>query len=114
MNNNKVNTSLAYIRAEYSNQTTFFSMIKTAFVLSAVSAYTKKWFIFIFALILLFGGIIQYTYMSHILMKINKSSTEKNIFLNKDLYKMRDINKNLFIFYVLLFIIAMYYQFKHI
>ena len=45
---------LSYLRTELSSQNTYFATMRTMFALAVVAAYTQKWFI------LLFSMLIQY------------------------------------------------------
>jgi len=52
--------------------------------------------------------------MGNILIEINEvtRNNKKNVDYN-DLYKLREFNNSVFIFYTIIFIIAIYLQFNH-
>lgn len=110
----KLLVNLAYLRTEYASQNTYYATMRMAFAVALVSAYTKNFYILAFSIILLIGGYIQYKFMGNILMEINEvaRNNKKNVDYN-DLYKLREFNNIVFIFYTIIFIIAIFLQFNH-
>ena len=104
--NDKINVGeklvdLSYLRSEYASQNTYFATMRLAFAIGLVSAYTKSLYILIFSIVLLIGGYIQYKLMGEVLININKNHNNRN----KKIFKMREINNYIFIFYSILFIL---------
>lgn len=99
---------LSYLRTEYASQNTYFATMRLAFAIGLISAYTKSLYILGFSILLLLGGYIQYKLMGEILININKNPENTDI----NIYKMREINNYIFIFYSILFILCIYFQFK--
>jgi hypothetical protein len=114
IDDSKVLVNLAYLRAEYASQNTYYATMRMAFAIALVSAYTKNFYILAFSIILLIGGYIQYNFMGNILIEINElaKNNKKNID-NKDLYKLREYNNIVLLFYTIIFIIAIFLQFYH-
>jgi len=114
VDNAKLLVNLAYLRTEYSSQNTYYATMRMAFAVALVSAYTKNFYILAFSIILLIGGYIQYKFMGEILIEINEATrnNKKNVDYN-DLYKLREFNNSVFIFYTIIFIIAIFLQFIH-
>jgi len=114
VDNAKLLVNLAYLRTEYSSQNTYYATMRMAFAVALVSAYTKNFYILAFSIILLIGGYIQYKFMGEILIEINEATrnNKKNVDYN-DLYKLREFNNSVFIFYTIIFIIAIFLQFNH-
>jgi hypothetical protein len=114
VDNSKLLVNLAYLRREYASQNTYYATMRMAFVIALVSAYTKNFYVLAFSIILLIGGYIQYKFMGNILIEINEVTTnnKKNVDY-KDLYKLRKFNNIVFIFYTIIFIIAIFLQFNH-
>ena len=112
--NAKLLVNLAYLRTEYASQNTYYATMRMAFPIALVSAYTKNFYILAFSIILLIGGYIQYKFMGDILIEINEvtRNNKKNVNYN-DLYKLRELNNIVFIFYTIIFIIAIFLQFNH-
>lgn len=112
--NAKLLVNLAYLRTEYASQNTYYATMRMAFAIALVSAYTKNFYILAFSIILLIGGYIQYKFMGNILIEINEvtRNNKKNVNYN-DLYKLREFNNLVFIFYTIIFIIAIFLQFIH-
>jgi hypothetical protein len=110
----KLLVNLAYLRTEYASQNTYYATMRMAFAIALVSAYTKNFYILAFSIILLIGGYIQYKFMGNILIEINEvtRNNKKNVDYN-DLYKLREFNNIVFIFYTIIFIIAIFLQFFH-
>jgi len=110
----KLLVDLAYLRAEYASQNTYYATMRMAFAIALVSAYTKNFYILAFSIILLIGGYIQYNFMGNILIEINElaKNNKKNID-NKDLYRLREFNNIVLLFYTIIFIIAIFLQFYH-
>lgn len=100
---------LSYLRSEYASQNTYFATMRLAFAIGLVSAYTKSLYILIFSIILLIGGYIQYKLMGEVLININKNHDNRN----KKIFKMREINNYIFIFYSILFMICIFLQYKY-
>lgn len=112
--NDKINVGeklvdLSYLRSEYASQNTYFATMRLAFAIGLVSAYTKSLYILIFSIVLLIGGYIQYKLMGEVLININKNHNNRN----KKIFKMREINNYIFIFYSILFIICIFLQYKY-
>jgi len=114
VDNTKLLVNLAYLRTEYASQNTYYATMRMAFAVALVSAYTKNFYILAFSIILLIGGYIQYKFMGDILIEINEitRNNKKNVDYN-DLYKLREFNNSVFIFYTIIFIIAIFLQFIH-
>lgn len=114
VDNGKLLVNLAYLRTEYASQNTYYATMRMAFAIALVSAYTKNFYVLAFSIILLIGGYIQYKFMGNILIEINEVTTnnKKNVDY-KDLYKLRKFNNIVFIFYTIIFIIAIFLQFNH-
>lgn len=114
VDNAKLLVNLAYLHTEYSSQNTYYATMRMAFAVALVSAYTKNFYILAFSIILLIGGYIQYKFMGEILIEINEATrnNKRNINYN-DLYKLREFNNSVFIFYTIIFIIAIFLQFIH-
>ena len=114
VDNAKLLVNLAYLRTEYASQNTYYATMRMAFTIALVSAYTKNFYVLAFSIILLIGGYIQYKFMGNILMEINEltRNNKKNVDYN-DLYKLREFNNIVFIFYTIIFIIAIFLQFNH-
>jgi len=114
VDNAKLLVNLAYLHTEYSSQNTYYATMRMAFAVALVSAYTKNFYILAFSIILLIGGYIQYKFMGEILIEINEATrnNKKNVDYN-DLYKLREFNNSVFIFYTIIFIIAIFLQFIH-
>ena len=114
VDNAKLLVNLAYLRTEYASQNTYYATMRMAFAIALVSAYTKNFYVLAFSIILLIGGYIQYKFMGNILMEINEvtRNNKKNVDYN-DLYKLREFNNIVFIFYTIIFIIAIFLQFIH-
>jgi hypothetical protein len=114
VDNTKLLVNLAYLRTEYASQNTYYATMRTAFAIALVSAYTKNFYVLAFSIILLIGGYIQYKFMGNILIEINEltRNNKKNVDYN-DLYKLREFNNIVFIFYTIIFIIAIFLQFNH-
>ena len=114
VDNGKLLVNLAYLRTEYASQNTYYATMRMAFVIALVSAYTKNFYVLAFSIILLIGGYIQYKFMGNILIEINEvtRNNKKNVDYN-DLYKLREFNNLVFIFYTIIFIIAIFLQFNH-
>ena len=112
--NTKLLVNLAYLRTEYASQNTYYATMRAAFAIALVSAYTKNFYVLAFSIILLIGGYIQYKFMGNILIEINEltRNNKKNVDYN-DLYKLREFNNIVFIFYTIIFIIAIFLQFNH-
>jgi len=114
VDNSKLLVNLAYLRTEYASQNTYYATMRMAFVIALVSAYTKNFYVLAFSIILLIGGYIQYKFMGNILIEINEvtRNNKKNVDYN-DLYKLREFNNIVSIFYTIIFIIAIFLQFNH-
>lgn len=114
INNAELLVNLAYLRTEYASQNTYYATMRMAFAMGLVSAYTKNLYVLGFSIILLIGGFIQYKFMGNILININELSRngKKNIDYN-EIYKLREFNNMIFIFYTVIFIIAILLQFKY-
>ena len=114
IDNAKLLVNLAYLRTEYASQNTYYATMRMAFAIALVSAYTKNFYVLGFSIILLIGGYIQYKFMGNILIEINEltRNNKKNVDYN-DLYKLREFNNIVFIFYTIIFIIAIFLQFNH-
>lgn len=114
INNAELLVNLAYLRTEYASQNTYYATMRMAFAMGLVSAYTKNLYVLGFSIILLIGGFIQYKFMGNILININELSRngKKNIDYN-EIYKLREFNNLIFIFYTVIFIIAILLQFKY-
>lgn len=114
IDNAKLLVNLAYLRTEYASQNTYYATMRMAFAIALVSAYTKNFYVLAFSIILLIGGYIQYKFMGNILIEINEltRNNKKNVDYN-DLYKLREFNNIVFIFYTIIFIIAIFLQFNH-
>lgn len=114
VDNAKLLVNLAYLRTEYASQNTYYATMRMAFAIALVSAYTKNFYVLAFSIILLIGGYIQYKFMGNILIEINEltRNNKKNVDYN-DLYKLREFNNIVFIFYTIIFIIAIFLQFNH-
>lgn len=114
VDNGKLLVNLAYLRTEYASQNTYYATMRMAFAIALVSAYTKNFYVLAFSIILLIGGYIQYKFMGNILIEINEvtRNNKKNVDYN-DLYKLRKFNNIVFIFYTIIFIIAIFLQFNH-
>jgi hypothetical protein len=114
VHNAKLLVNLAYLRTEYASQNTYYATMRMAFAIALVSAYTKNFYVLAFSIILLIGGYIQYKFMGNILIEINEvtRNNKKNVDYN-DLYKLREFNNIVFIFYTIIFIIAIFLQFNH-
>ena len=114
VDNAKLLVNLAYLRTEYASQNTYYATMRMAFAIALVSAYTKNFYVLAFSIILLIGGYIQYKFMGNILIEINEvtRNNNKNVDYN-DLYKLREFNNIVFIFYTIIFIIAIFLQFNH-
>jgi len=114
VDNVKLLVNLAYLRTEYASQNTYYATMRMAFAVALVSAYTKNFYVLAFSIILLIGGYIQYKFMGNILIEINEvtRNNKKNVNYN-DLYKLREFNNLVFIFYTIIFIIAIFLQFIH-
>lgn len=114
VDNGKLLVNLAYLRTEYASQNTYYATMRMAFAIALVSAYTKNFYVLAFSIILLIGGYIQYKFMGDILIEINEvtRNNNKNVDYN-DLYKLREFNNLVFIFYTIIFIIAIFLQFNH-
>ena len=114
INNAELLVNLAYLRTEYASQNTYYATMRMAFAMGLVSAYTKNLYVLGFSIILLIGGFIQYKFMGNILININELSRngKKNIDYN-EIYKLRKFNNMIFIFYTVIFIIAILLQFKY-
>ena len=114
VDNAKLLVNLAYLRTEYASQNTYYATIRIAFAIALVSAYTKNFYVLAFSIILLIGGYIQYKFMGNILIEINEltRNNKKNVDYN-DLYKLREFNNIVFIFYTIIFILAVFLQFNH-
>jgi hypothetical protein len=114
VDNTKLLVNLAYLRTEYASQNTYYATMRMAFAIALVSAYTKNFYVLAFSIILLIGGYIQYKFMGNILIEINEltRNNKKNVDYN-DLYKLREFNNIVFIFYTIIFIIAIFLQFNH-
>lgn len=114
VDNAKLLVNLAYLRTEYASQNTYYATMRMAFAVALVSAYTKNFYVLAFSIILLIGGYIQYKFMGQILIEINEvtRNNKKNVDYN-DLYKLREFNNSVFIFYTIIFIIAIFLQFFH-
>lgn len=110
----KLLVNLAYLRTEYASQNTYYATMRMAFAIALVSAYTKNFYILAFSIILLIGGYIQYKFMGNILIEINEvtRNNKKNVDYN-NLYKLREFNNIVFVFYTIIFIIAIFLQFFH-
>ena len=106
---------LSYLRTELSSQNTYFATMRTAFALAVVAAYTQKWFILLFSIILLFGGYIQYYMLGDIIKNINDKTYDLNDDEERnkyyDLYQLREVNNKVLLFYVILFSIAIMLEF---
>ena len=114
VDNAKLLVNLAYLRTEYASQNTYYATMRMAFAIALVSAYTKNFYILAFSIILLIGGYIQYKFMGQILIDINELTRNNNKKVDyKDLYKLREFNNKIFIFYTILFLIAIFLQFNH-
>ena len=114
VDNAKLLVNLAYLRTEYASQNTYYATIRMAFAIALVSAYTKNFYVLAFSIILLIGGYIQYKFMGQILIDINELTRNNNKKVNyRDLYKLREFNSKIFIFYTILFLIAIFLQFTH-
>ena len=112
--NAKLLVNLAYLRTEYASQNTYYATMRMAFAIGLVSAYTKNYYILVFSIILLIGGYIQYKFMGNILININELSRSGENNINYDeLYKLREFNNIIFIFYTLIFSLALMMQFKY-
>lgn len=110
----KLLVNLAYLRAEYASQNTYYATMRMAFAIALVSAYTKNFYVLAFSIILLIGGYIQYKFMGNILIEINEVTRNNNKNINyNDLYKLREFNNIVFIFYTIIFILAIFLQFNH-
>lgn len=114
VHNAKLLVNLAYLRTEYASQNTYYATMRMAFAIALVSAYTKNFYVLAFSIIILIGGYIQYKFMGNILIEINEvtRNNKKNVNYN-DLYKLREFNNLVFIFYTIIFIIAIFLQFIH-
>lgn len=114
VDNAKLLVNLAYLRTEYASQNTYYATMRMAFAIALVSAYTKNFYVLAFSIILLIGGYIQYKFMGNILIEINEltRNNKKNVDYN-DLYKLREFNNIVFVFYTIIFIIAIFLQFNH-
>ena len=114
VDNVKILVNLAYLRTEYASQNTYYITMRMAFAIALVSAYTKNFYILAFSIILLIGGYIQYKFMGKILIDINEltRNNKKNVDYN-DLYKLREFNNIVFVFYTIIFIIAIFLQFNY-
>lgn len=114
VDNAKLLVNLAYLRTEYASQNTYYATMRMAFAIALVSAYTKNFYVLAFSIIILIGGYIQYKFMGNILIEINEvtRNNKKNVNYN-DLYKLREFNNLVFIFYTIIFIIAIFLQFNH-
>ena len=114
VDNTKLLVNLAYLRTEYASQNTYYATMRMAFAVALVSAYTKNFYVLAFSIILLIGGYIQYKFMGQILIEINEvtRNNKKNVDYNY-LYKLREFNNSVFIFYTIIFIIAIFLQFFH-
>jgi hypothetical protein len=114
VHNAKLLVNLAYLRTEYASQNTYYATMRMAFAIALVSAYTKNFYVLAFSIIILIGGYIQYKFMGNILIEINEvtRNNKKNVNYN-DLYKLREFNNLVFIFYTIIFIIAIFLQFNH-
>lgn len=114
VDNTKLLVNLAYLRTEYASQNTYYATMRMAFAIALVSAYTKNFYVLAFSIILLIGGYIQYKFMGNILIEINEltRNNKKNVDYN-DLYKLREFNNIVFIFYTIIFIIAIFLEFNH-
>ena len=114
VDNAKLLVNLAYLRTEYASQNTYYATMRMAFAIALISAYTKNFYVLAFSIILLIGGYIQYKFMGNILIEINEvtRNNKKNVDYN-DLYKLREFNNLVFIFYTIIFIIAIFLQFIH-
>ena len=114
VDNAKLLVNLAYLRTEYASQNTYYATMRMAFAIALVSAYTKNFYVLAFSIILLIGGYIQYKFMGQILIEINEvtRNNKRNVDYN-DLYKLREFNNIVFIFYTIIFIIAIFLQFNH-
>jgi hypothetical protein len=114
VDNAKLLVNLAYLRTEYSSQNTYFATMRIAFAFALVSAYTKSYHILGFSIVLLLGGYLQYKFMGQILIDINELTRKNtNNFDYNKIYLMREINNYIFIFYTLIFILAILLQFYH-
>lgn len=114
VDNAKLLVNLAYLRTEYASQNTYYATIRMAFAIALVSAYTKNFYVLAFSIILLIGGYIQYKFMGQILIDINELTRNNNKKVDyRDLYKLRELNSKIFIFYTILFLIAIFLQFTH-
>lgn len=106
---------LSYLRTELSSQNTYFSTMRTAFALAVVAAYTQKWFILLFSIILLIGGYSQYYMLGDILKNINEKQEYENDKEERnkyyELYKLRENNNKILLFYCLIFGIAVTLEF---
>ena len=114
VDNTKLLVNLAYLRTEYASQNTYYATMRMAFAIALVSAYAKNFYVLAFSIILLIGGYIQYKFMGNILIEINEltRNNKKNVDYN-DLYKLREFNNIVFIFYTIIFIIAIFLEFNH-
>ena len=114
VDNAKLLVNLAYLRTEYASQNTYYATMRAGVAIALVSAYTKNFYVLAFSIILLIGGYIQYKFMGNILIEINEltRNNKKNVDYN-DLYKLREFNNIVFIFYTIIFIIAIFLQFNH-
>lgn len=114
VDNAKLLVNLAYLRTEYASQNTYYATMRMAFAIALVSAYTKNFYVLAFSIILLIGGYIQYKFMGNILIEINEVTRNNNKNINyNDLYKLREFNNIVFIFYTIIFILAIFLQFNH-
>ena len=118
--NSKVNTDkklveLSYLRTELSSQNTYYATVRTTFAIAVVAAYTQKWYILLFSILVIIGGYIQYYMVGDILKNINerKDDLNDNEERNKyyELYKLRDVNNKVLLFYCVLFGIAVLLEF---
>ena len=114
VDNTKLLVNLAYLRTEYASQNTYYATMRAGVAIALVSAYTKNFYVLAFSIILLIGGYIQYKFMGNILIEINEltRNNKKNVDYN-DLYKLREFNNIVFIFYTIIFIIAIFLEFNH-
>lgn len=114
VDNAKLLVNLAYLRTEYASQNTYYATMRMAFAIALVSAYTKNFYVLAFSIILLLGGYIQYKFMGNILIEINEltRNNKKNLEYN-DLYKLREFNNIIFIFYTITFLIVIFLQFSY-
>lgn len=78
----KISTNkLAIERTKLANQRTYLAFLRTSIAISAVAGHFKKYYIFLFGIIMLIISTVQYILLSYSLNN-NKLDDETNIIIN--------------------------------